>query len=94
MSHLVMVAYDVADNRRRRRVAKILEDYGVRVQKSVFECDLDQSRLTNLIVELRRAVNRKRDKIRCFPLCLDCRGRRGTHGRPCAPLRDGGWLVF
>lgn len=40
MSPLLLVTYDVADDRRRRRVAKTLEGFGRRVQHSVFECRL------------------------------------------------------
>src|SRR5688572_33242493 len=39
----LVVAYDVADDGRRERVARVLEDYGVRVQYSVFECVLGRA---------------------------------------------------
>ena len=41
-----LVAYDIADPSRLRRVAKACEDYGIRLEKSVFQCDLpeEQSR--------------------------------------------------
>ncbi|NOK65510.1 MAG: CRISPR-associated endonuclease Cas2 [Chloroflexi bacterium AL-N10] len=38
---LTVVSYDIVDDRRRTKVRKILEGYGVRVQYSVFECTLD-----------------------------------------------------
>jgi CRISPR-associated protein Cas2 len=38
-----LVVYDVGDDRERRRVSKILEGYGFRVQKSAFECSLTRS---------------------------------------------------
>jgi len=38
----MIVAYDIADERRLARVAKIVKDYGVRVQKSIFEVSVDQ----------------------------------------------------
>ena len=37
-----VVAYDIRDDRRRTRVAKILEDFGDRAQYSVFEMELDR----------------------------------------------------
>ena len=37
----MIVAYDIADPRRLIRVAKIMKDYGLRVQKSVFEVETD-----------------------------------------------------
>ena len=41
MVHLI--AYDITSGRRLRKVARICEDYGVRVEKSVFECRLSES---------------------------------------------------
>lgn len=38
-----LVVYDITDNRERRRVSKVLEGYGFRVQRSVFECLLNRS---------------------------------------------------
>ncbi|HHP7244558.1 MAG TPA: CRISPR-associated endonuclease Cas2, partial [Elainellaceae cyanobacterium] len=37
---LVLVVYDIANNRRRQKLSKLLEGYGRRVQESVFECFL------------------------------------------------------
>ena len=45
---LVLVTYDVTDDRRRRRVAKLLEGYGRRVQRSVFECNLTKAQFQKL----------------------------------------------
>ncbi len=40
---LTVIAYDITDQRRLRQIAKICEDYGVRVEYSVFECRLEVS---------------------------------------------------
>ena len=40
-----LVSYDISDDKRRRKVCKILEGYGYRVQYSVFECDLDDKKI-------------------------------------------------
>ena len=45
---MFLVVYDIADGRKLRRVAKTCEDYGVRIQKSVFECALDADRFQRL----------------------------------------------
>ena len=42
------VAYDCSNDKRRNRVAKILLDYGYRVQYSVFEVELDERRFKEL----------------------------------------------
>lgn len=38
---LYLVAYDIASDRRRRRVARVLESFGRRIQESLFEARLD-----------------------------------------------------
>lgn len=38
----VVVSYDIVNDRQRQRLAKVLGDYGQRVQKSVFECRVDE----------------------------------------------------
>lgn len=69
----LIVVYDVAtetdtDQRRLRRVAKICEGYGVRVQKSVFECDLDSPTLRCLIHDLEKAIDPRRDSVGIYRL--------------------------
>ena len=43
-----VAVYDVSDDRERNRVAKILEGFGVRVQKSAFECQLTRGSAATL----------------------------------------------
>ena len=68
-----VVAYDIADDRRRNRVAKILEDYGDRVQESVFEMILDtDARYVALYARLESAIDPAADRIRVYRLCSAC----------------------
>lgn len=69
----ILVAYDVntettAGRRRLRRVAKVCEKYGQRVQHSVFECVIDSAQLTSLIDELRREIDAACDSLRIYRL--------------------------
>lgn len=45
---LWVIAYDIPSNKRRRKFAKVLEGYGIRLQKSVFECRLQPHHLLRL----------------------------------------------
>lgn len=70
---LVIVCYDVntetSEGRRRlRRVAKTCEGVGQRVQKSVFECQLDLMQLEQLERKLLSAVNLEKDCLRFYRL--------------------------
>lgn len=66
---LWIICYDIADDRRRNRIAKKLEGYGERVQDSVFECHLDPARLRQLQETLAPLVNPEQDHLRYYPLC-------------------------
>lgn len=69
---LVVVAYDVRDRRRLRRVATMMEQYGVRVQRSAFECRLDKEHLTRLFADIKSVINRRQDKVTMIALCQSC----------------------
>lgn len=80
---LLVVAYDVADDRRRVRLHTLLLGYGDPVQESVFECELDERRARELKRKVRRLVRAPADRVRYYPLCVACAARieDGTGGR-------------
>ena len=68
---LVLVCYDVntetkAGRRRLRRVARVCESTGQRVQKSVFECQLDTARFETLERELLAEIDPALDCLRLY----------------------------
>lgn len=68
----IVISYDISDNKRRRKIAKILEGYGYRVQYSIFECDLDARKLRQLKKRLRPYVEADQmESIRVYPLTAD-----------------------
>ena len=69
----VLITYDVATDTaagrsRLRRVAKTCEDYGQRVQKSVFECTVSDKTYERMKRRLLELVNEKEDSIRFYKL--------------------------
>ncbi len=75
---LYLISYDVstinaAGKRRLRRVAKLCEDYGVRVQNSVFECVIPYEGLLMFKAGLEKIIDPAQDSLRIYPL--------GKHGR-------------
>lgn len=58
-----LVSYDIANARRLRRVAKTLESYGTRLQYSVFECPLDDTRLAQARAALAEIINADHDQV-------------------------------
>lgn len=71
-----IVAYDIESDKRRNKLAKLLEDFGVRLQKSVFECKLTQKELTKLMEQIKEIINLKKDSVIFFPNCNKCYGQR------------------
>ncbi|HEY3326802.1 MAG TPA: CRISPR-associated endonuclease Cas2 [Novimethylophilus sp.] len=70
---LIIVTYDVSTEtregrRRLRRVAKICEGVGQRVQKSVFECSVNQMQYEDLERRLLAEINDKEDNLRLYRL--------------------------
>ncbi len=81
VSRFWVLSYDIADARRLRRVARIMERFGTRVQKSVFECWLAPSDKRALEEALASVLQSPPDGVRWYPLCADCREltRNETH---------------
>ncbi len=69
MNRFYMICFDVADQRRLRKVANELENFGQRVQRSIFECWLDDSDLFELKQRLANCIQAGDDSIRYYSLC-------------------------
>ncbi len=81
----VVVSYDISDDKRRTKVAKIMEGHGYRVQYSVFECDLDKRKLAALKKRLKPLVNTKEwESVRFYPLTADCQKNISVLGKDLA----------
>lgn len=94
----VLVTYDVntttrAGERRLTRVAHACEAYGIRVQKSVFECRLSSSALERLLVQLETLIDRRADSVNVYFFEGVLQDKRLSIGR--APLRQPGdtWII-
>ena len=67
-----LVAYDIPDDPRRNRLARVLKDFGVRVQYSVFECLLDEQLLERMVTRIRDLLEESKDQVRIYQLCGAC----------------------
>ncbi|WP_022854433.1 CRISPR-associated endonuclease Cas2 [Thermodesulfatator atlanticus] len=75
------ISYDIADDKKRHKACEILKDFGVHVQKSVFECHLSEKELKSLIRLLTPLIDPKNDSLRFYPVCEKCRRRIKTFGK-------------
>lgn len=70
-----LVCYDVVNDTRRNRIAKLLKGYGLRVQKSVFECLLNEEQLQLVRQRLDRYLKPEEDQVRFYPMSGHTRGK-------------------
>lgn len=91
-----LLAYDIRDARRLRRVHRVATDWGDPLQYSLFICDLTSVELSRLKGELMEEMKMTEDSISIFDLgpptgrgveCIDSIGRR-------KPLPDGGPAIW
>ena len=79
MQSLVMVCYDIRDPKRLRRVAELMEGWGVRVQFSIFRCHLDDKGREQLRWKLGQLMEPE-DSILFVPVCAACSRRVSNLG--------------
>lgn len=77
-----LVAYDIGDPKRLRKVARTCEDFGYRKQFSVFLCRLSATDFVRLRNRLYDIVNLERDQVIFIPLCAKCVAGMEAIGRP------------
>ncbi len=68
----VMISYDVVDDNKRLKLMKFLKDYGDRVQKSVFECNLSPKVYKKVKEGVEEIIDRKKDRVRYYKICKGC----------------------
>jgi len=68
-----LVCYDIVENRDRYQVVRIMKNYGVRVQKSVFECPgLNERQFVTMKHDLEARIDHINDSLRYYPICRGC----------------------
>ena len=81
MNNIYVVLYDISNNNRLNKAAKIVLDYGYRIQKSVYEVYLTDHLLQKLCSRLLEVINKDEDGIKIFPLCEICCCKRISIGK-------------
>ncbi len=71
-----LVVYDICNPKRLRRVEKMMRGFGCRVQKSVFECDLNKSTVGAMREQAGRIIDPDKDSIRLYPLLARSREKQ------------------
>ncbi|WP_273079810.1 CRISPR-associated endonuclease Cas2 [Selenomonas felix] len=66
--YIVLVIYDITDDRRRTRMVKCLERYGIRVQKSAFEAFLMEKKYERMMELTSGLIDPATDSLRVYLL--------------------------
>ncbi len=77
---IYFVSYDVAQPKRLVKVAKTLENFGIRIQFSFFECEMEKEQLEDLKNSLLEILDLEEDSLLIYPLCQDCAAKTTTLG--------------
>lgn len=88
----MIVAYDIANPRRLLKVAKVMKDYGVRVQKSIFEVEVNEAGFREMRRRAEAILEPEVDGVKFFPLCDRCSDTLVTLGL-CAVFSDEGTVL-
>lgn len=94
MARIWMVAYDISDDNRRRKVEKILSGFGMRVQKSVFECQIGWDDLIRVKDIMRPFLEKSSDSIRYYPICVHCQEKVVSFGKGGTPTSMETYLIL
>lgn len=69
---LSLVAYDITSPKRLARVARICEDYGARVQYSLFECRLEEKEFAEFWLLLLNEIDESEDRLVAYKIDAKC----------------------
>lgn len=67
-----MISHDIPNDKRRTKLARLLLDFGDRVQYSVFEARLEQKLFDKLIQRINKEIDDQEDSVRVYPMCSTC----------------------
>ena len=96
---LVLVTYDVGEvkgnsgQKRLRHIAEACLDYGLRVQQSVFECNVNPAEWERLKARLLAIYTPEKDSLRFYFLGSNWKRRVEHHGVSDAPDVEGSLIV-
>jgi CRISPR-associated protein Cas2 len=77
---LIVVAYDIRDPKRLKKVADVCKDHGIRVQYSIFECHLEGPQFDQLWESLKEVVDADQDSLVAYPISGDALRKVRTFG--------------
>lgn len=78
----LLISYDITCNKARKKASDFLKNYGLRVQKSVFECRVNMRQYAEIKQKLKTLINQKTDGVCFYRFCQGCLGKVEIYGKP------------
>ncbi|MCI4626032.1 MAG: CRISPR-associated endonuclease Cas2 [Candidatus Magnetoovum sp. WYHC-5] len=75
-----IISYDISDDNIRLGVGKLLEGFGLRVQKSVFECRISDTYFAEIRKTIAGMIDKETDNVRYYRLCRKCETEAEFYG--------------
>ena len=88
-----VICYDIADDKRRRKLDKLLTGAGRRVQESVFEANLNEKRYLALAARIGEVIDEEEDNVRFYRQCARCKSAIAVMGLGTVPVDGPDLLV-
>lgn len=70
-----VLVYDISADKRRAKIARLMESFGGRVQGSVFEAWLTQAELEEILKRSKKVMNQEEDGLRIYFICQACQAK-------------------
>ena len=69
---ITLITYDITEPKRLNDLRRFLKEFGLRTQKSVFECDIDDEALKRIRAYCRDNLDIAKDSVRIYKICNRC----------------------
>ena len=83
-----LITYDISDDKKRTKLSDLLDKYGSRANYSVYECELNKTKLKQLLYQIESSslIEPKYDSIRFYHICQNCVSKSYEIGRRPEPF--------
>lgn len=72
---ITLITYDITDPKRLNAIHRFLKEFGLRTQKSVFECDIDEEAIRRIRSYCKERLDLASDSVRIYRICSRCINR-------------------
>ena len=81
MKNIYLICYDISNDKNRTKIAEELEQYGERINYSVFECFITKKQLEKIKEFIEEKIDKRHDKIKYYYICKSCYLKSSESGK-------------